>query len=160
MNDIPLVRDLIVVGLDHTPAGSAALRWAVDEALRRGGRVMAVHVYDRDARADLALERDHATERTRERIEAHRQVVDQLGDSAARLGIAISQVDGPLVSRLALAAERAVMLVLGKPGVAIHTDLPRLLSEACPCPGVVIDEYGVAEPDDDRIPAGKGADHG
>jgi nucleotide-binding universal stress UspA family protein len=149
MRDLPVVRELIVVGLDHTPAGSAALRWAVDEGVRRGDRVMAVHVYDREGRADLALERDHEGERTRERIEAHRQVVDELGDRAARLGIAVSQTDGPVATRLAEAAERAVMLVVGKPTAAANKGLPEFLACVCGCPVMVVDENGVAE----RVPA-------
>jgi nucleotide-binding universal stress UspA family protein len=145
MNDVRTGRDLVVVGLEHTPAGSAALRWAVQEAVTRGDRVMAVHVYDPASRADLALERDHDAERTQERIQAHRQVVDELGDRAALLGIAISQLDGPVAIRLAQAAQRAVLLVVGKPSEDSHSELPVVLSRACTCPVVVVDEDGVAE---------------
>jgi len=145
MRDLPVVRELIVVGLDHTPAGSAALRWAVDEGVRRGGRVMAVHVYDRDARADLVMERDHEEERTRERIAAHRQVVNELGDRAARLGIAISLTDGRVATRLADAAEHAVLLVVGKPSDDATKGLPELLGSICGCPVMIVDETGEAE---------------
>jgi nucleotide-binding universal stress UspA family protein len=38
--------DGIVVGVDGSPGGDAALRWAVDEARFRKTRVYAVHAYD------------------------------------------------------------------------------------------------------------------
>lgn len=50
----------IVVGGDHTPAASAALRWAVGEAAETGACVAVVHAFDATRRADLALERDLA----------------------------------------------------------------------------------------------------
>jgi nucleotide-binding universal stress UspA family protein len=145
MQDLPVVRELIVVGLDHTPAGTAALRWAVDEGTRSGARVMAVHVYDRNGRADLAAERDHESEKSKERIEAHRQLVDALGDEAARLGIAISQVEGPVATRLAEATRHAALLVLGRPSDPAHKALPQVLPRLCRCPVVVIDEAGQVE---------------
>jgi len=141
MNEMPESREFFVVGLDHTPAGSAALRWAVAEAWRRGARVMAVHVYDR-ARSDLASERDHEGERSRERIEAHRQVIALLGDSAGQQGIALSQLDGPVATRLAEAASQASMLVLGEPTATAHTRLPAILGSTCGCPVMVVAEDG------------------
>jgi nucleotide-binding universal stress UspA family protein len=145
MRDLSVVRELIVVGLDHTPAGSAALRWAADEGVRRGGRVMAVHIYDREGRADLGVVRDHDAAKSSERIEAHRQLVDVLGDKAAHLDIAICQTDGRVAPSLAEAAEHAGLLVVGKPTDGSHKGLPELLARSCACPVVVVDEHGVAE---------------
>lgn len=145
MTDSPAVRKLIVVGLDHTPAGSAALLWAVDEGVRCNARVMAVHVYDR-SRADLAHGADHEAAKTRERIEAHRQLVDVLGDRAPRLGTAISQLDGPVARRLVEAAGGASLLIVGRPTDPDHRSLLAELAAGVSCPVVVVNEGGDAVP--------------
>lgn len=36
----------IVVGVDASPAAGAALRWAIEDARRLGGEVIAVHAFE------------------------------------------------------------------------------------------------------------------
>ena len=49
----------ITVGLDHTPAGMAALRYAVDLAATEGhGEVLAIHAFELPARPERRLERN------------------------------------------------------------------------------------------------------
>jgi nucleotide-binding universal stress UspA family protein len=127
--------DLIVVGLDNTPAGSAALRWAVDHASQRGARVLALNVYEPDLR-------DPQGERSTAHLRAHRQVFDVVGRIAAHLPIAVSVVDGPVAQRLIDESGNAVTLVIGKPQGSTHAGLPAELSAACQCPVVLIDELG------------------
>ena len=41
-----MTRNEIVVGLDDSPSGKAALRWAADQAIRSHAVLRAVHVLD------------------------------------------------------------------------------------------------------------------
>ena len=145
MSDQPVVRDLVVVGLDHTPAGSAALRWAVDNAGRRGARVLAVNVFDADAASPHGLERDLEGEHQQSRIRSHWQVIEALGQTHGRVPVAVSSVEGVVAKRLFEASQRAVLLVLGKPSDATHSTLPARLAAVSVCPVVVVDEFGYAD---------------
>jgi nucleotide-binding universal stress UspA family protein len=144
MDNSHMTKELIVVALDHTPAGTAALRWAVDWAIERDARVLTVRVHDVAARADLALERDLPGERARAVMRANEQVIGGLGSRANAVSVTVSLVEGALVSRLGRAAERASLLVLGQPQSADHQDLPDAVARGCSCPVVVVDEAGVA----------------
>ena len=53
----------IVVGVNHSAAAEAALRWAISKGAGTGCPVTAVHVFDPDDRADLAMVRDVDAER-------------------------------------------------------------------------------------------------
>src|SRR5215212_1706536 len=136
-------REVIVVGLNHTAGGSAALRWALDEGVRSNTRVLAVNVYDR-SRADLVNERDHEGAKSLERMEAHRQLIDILGSQAPRVSLAISQVDGAIAQRLTAAAEGASLLVIGEPCDPAQADLAGQLAHEATCPVVVVRSDGTA----------------
>ncbi|HET7690680.1 MAG TPA: universal stress protein [Nocardioidaceae bacterium] len=140
----------IVVGLDRTPAGSAALRWAAREALRSGARVHAVQVYDRRNRADLALVVDHDEERTRERIRGHCQLLDVLGPRVADQCVVYSQREGDLAEQLLEAGRDAAVVVVGAPSCSQTRTLVESLREHSDCPVVVVDEWGAAHPFSDE----------
>lgn len=67
-------RDLVVAGWDPTDAGAAALRWAIAEAERRDGRLIAVPVHD-----ELAATPAPVTPSARLRDAADRAAVIVLG---------------------------------------------------------------------------------
>ena len=47
-------RRVVVVGVDGSSSSGTAIRFAFEEALRRGGAVRAVHVFDPSTAADLS----------------------------------------------------------------------------------------------------------
>jgi nucleotide-binding universal stress UspA family protein len=145
MSDVGPERATIVVGLDHTPAASAALRWALQEGVRRGMRVRVVHVYDR-TRVDLAHARDHEGRKQRERIEVHRQLSDVMDARMTDVAVAVVQEDGPVSGRLVEAAQHAALVVLGAPTAHGHDRIPELVAAAVDCPVVVVDERGEGQP--------------
>jgi nucleotide-binding universal stress UspA family protein len=140
----------IVVGLDRTPAGSAALRWAARQALQSGARVHAVQVYDRAGRADLSLVVDHDEERTRERIRGHCQLLDVLGPRVADQCVVYSQRDGDVAEQLLEAGRGAALVVVGVPSSSQTRALVESLRDRCECPVVVVDEWGNAHPFSDE----------
>jgi nucleotide-binding universal stress UspA family protein len=137
------VRDPVVVGVDNSPAGTAALRWAEAEAADRGATLRVIRVHDPRERADLALERDPSAELDAVRRRLFTQVTDRLQDDRPeRPRVVVTAARGPLVPTLARAAHGAAMLVIGRPVGPDHLNLPEQLSRRCACPVVVIDEEG------------------
>lgn len=137
-------KELLVVGLDHTPAGNAALQWAVKHAADRGARLLTVHVSDRGSRADLALERDVLGEHSRAAIRLHDQVIRHVGTADDTVPTTVSMIEGGLVDRLVKASEHAAALVIGSPQSADHAHLPAALAERLACPVMVVDSEGAA----------------
>lgn len=133
----------IVVGGDHTPSATAALRWAVREAGRTGAGVCVVHAFDLEGRADLALERDLDRARRDARYRTQAWVVEVLRDLDTSVPVVVSTPDGTVEHALAEASRGAQMLVIGEPQRgrrhALGTDLRRL----CHCPVVTV----AAEPE-------------
>jgi nucleotide-binding universal stress UspA family protein len=131
----------ILVGIDGSAGGRAALTWAAHEAATRGGTVQAVTAYRRDdltvAAGGVAADRGHA-----ERLLAHE--LDGL-PAYLRSGmtIATEAVEGRAAQVLTAAAADADVLVLGSHGHGRlqHTVLGSV-SEECIrlaiCPVVVI----------------------
>ena len=140
----------IVVGLARTPAGSAALRWATGQALRRGVRVLAVQVYDRVGRADLSLVVDHDEERTLERIRGHCHLIDVLGPAVTDQCVVYSQRDGSVAEQLVEASRDAELVVVGVPSCTETQELVQELRERSDCPVVAVDEWGNAHPFSDE----------
>ena len=150
--------ELIVVGVDGSPGGRQALRWAMSEALRSGAAVQAVtawHWAGLDgamlAANDAGSQRQHA-----ERISANEvaAVVDEFGSGVP---IAREVVEGAPVLVLVESSRTARLLVVGSHG---HGRLEHALlgsvSHECArqaaCPVVVIPflraeaVHGAAEP--------------
>lgn len=139
----------IVVGVDGSAGGRAALHWAAREAAHRGGTVQAVTAYRRDdltvAEGGLAAEHERATELLRHEIAALPAY------QRSGVSIAAQAVEGRAADALSDAAVRADLLVLGSHGHnrLIHTVLGSV-SEECirlaPCPIVVIPAPHQARP--------------
>jgi nucleotide-binding universal stress UspA family protein len=128
----------IVVGGDHTPAATAALRWAVGEAARTGACVVVVHAFDVAGRADLALERDLDRARLDARYRTQSWVVEVLGDLDSRVPVVVSTPDGSVARSLTRAGRDAQLVVIGQPGDGPHRDLASVLARICPCPVLTI----------------------
>ncbi|GAA1331399.1 universal stress protein [Saccharothrix algeriensis] len=105
----------IVVGVDGTPAGERALRWAVDEAVRWDAPLHVVNAYQYEPLADW-------TEEVEERIRAESlEVIDGALDAVCagrpRLpSISRLCVRGPAAEVLEASARGAVMLVVAAHG--------------------------------------------
>lgn len=139
-----LTREHIVVGVSRTPAGAAALRWALDAASAQGWEVLAVHTFDTSVRADAALERDLEAEG---RASAHRAQlwVQQIAaDDNARKLLQFRSCIGEIGAVLAKQSHGAALVVLGAPTLTSHADLPARLRQRCHCPVILVDESGGA----------------
>lgn len=123
----------IVVGGDHTPAASAALVWAVNEAAKTGACVAVVHAFDM-GRADLAVERDMERERRDARYRTQSWVVEVLTDLDTTVPVIVSTPDGSVEQALAEASKGAQLVVIGQPGGGRHRDLAAALARSCRCP--------------------------
>lgn len=136
------IRPRIVVGYAHTPAGTAALRWAVTEGQRVGADVEVVHVFDVRRRADVALSHDPETDRGEARHEAAQRVQQAITDLPERGAVRFVERVGQIEEVLATVADGAMRLVLGEPGCRTDQSLPTVLSVHCTVPVTVISEAG------------------
>lgn len=137
------IMERIVVGGDHTPSATAALRWAVGEAAQSGACVRVVHAFDVAGRADPALDRDRARRDARYRTQSW--VVEVLGDLATSVPVIVSTPDGSVEQALVAAARGAQMVVIGQPQAGRHRDLAAALSRTCSCPVMTVAPDQVAE---------------
>lgn len=133
----------IVVGGDTTPAATAALRWAVQQADHAPrARVVVVHAFDLAHRADLALERDVDRARRDARYRTQSWVVETLGvarrQSDGTVPVSVRTPDGGVEEALAAAARQADLLVVGAPRSEEHRLLPARLAARCACPVVTV----------------------
>ncbi len=132
---------LIVVGVDGSPESISALRWAVDEARVRHGRVRLITSWSYPPRtADVDGEFiDDRSERGAERIQAVAL------DAVPSDGVAVTGtiVQGPPASVLLDAADGADLLIVGSRGLGGFSGLllgsvsSQLIHHA-PCPVLVI----------------------
>ena len=134
----------IVVGGDHTPAATAALRWAIHKAAQTGACVAVVHAFDVAGRADLAMERDLDRARRDARYRTQSWVVEVIGDLDTSVPVIVSTPDGGVEQLLAAAAQGAQMLVIGEPQDGPHRDLAAELSRSSGCPVVTVARDQVA----------------
>lgn len=149
--DIPRV----VVGVDNTPAGTSALRWAAEQACVRHAVLDVIHVHDPRERAWAALEGNPTEELREVRRRLFVRVADRLDADISRgAGVAVSVQGGPLIATLANAARGAELLVLGEPTAPDHEDLPEKLSARCECAVAIVGEDGRA-----RIVSGESSVH-
>lgn len=139
-----LAREHIVVGVSRTPAGAAALRWALDAALAQGWEVVAVHTFDSSVRADAALERDLDSEVRASARRAQIWVQQIAPNDAARRLLEFRSRVGEIGTTLAKESRGAALLVMGAPTQTRHTDLPARLRRRCTCPVILVNENGEA----------------
>lgn len=134
----------IVVGVDGSSGGEAALRWAADEARLRGNNLEIVCAWQLPLSAGplyFQVEKDLQTSTEELAARARAAVDEQLG--AGTVEVAATATAGPAHRALLDAADGADLLVVGSHG---HGALSRLLlgsvSLHCvahsPCPVVVV----------------------
>jgi len=139
-------RERIVVGLDNSPAGAAALQWALQEALQSDASVTVVSAFDPSTRVDLTASSDVETEVS----EHQRRVLDWVARSSpslpADIAIRVTTPRSTVLSALADAAKGARCVVVGQPQDARHHELPTKLAGYCLCPIFVFEAGDAAHP--------------
>jgi len=149
----------IVVGVDHSDFGVAALRWAISEAAESGRRVVALRAWAFEPIADLGAA---VSGSPRVVEEAHRRDLDEV---VARVGADHPDVvvetrlveHSPSVA-LVEASRTAAMIVLGSHGrgrllnLLVGSVAERCLREAN-CPVVVIPANTVPAPEKATAPS-------
>ncbi|QKW54190.1 universal stress protein [Streptomyces buecherae] len=114
---------MISVGVDGSPASSAAARWAAREAQRRDLPLRLVHVADRRGTAPAGPIDGCPPPRRIARVP--RQVADELRFAHPDLSVSSVVIFGSPAAVLDLTAEQSDMLVLGSRG---NGAVPRLLA--------------------------------
>jgi nucleotide-binding universal stress UspA family protein len=148
----------IVVGVDGSPGGDAALRWALEEARIRDARVHAVHAFEPPPLpidvtmigppgtvADVSageLERQSRSAESAARA-ALEEALARAGVAESGIEVRSSLVQGQAAAVLVNAARDAALLVVGSRGHgAVHELLLGSVSHACArearCPVVVL----------------------
>jgi Universal stress protein family len=137
----------ITVGLDHTPAGAAALRHAVEMADREGTGVLAVHAYELPSRPEVLLERNLSEARREVRGHCQRWIHETTQGMDEHPPIRLSVQDGHRQDVLLRVAQDSDVLVVGSPrGAPSHATKQLLdhLRAHVPCTLVEVDEKGTA----------------
>jgi hypothetical protein len=138
----------ITVGLDHTPAGAAALRYAVEMAAREGTGVLAVHAYELPASPEVLLERNLPEARREVRGHCQGWIHETTQGMDADAPIRLSVQDGHRQDVLVRVAQDSDVLVVGSPsGAPSHATkqlLDHLRTTHVPCTLVEVDEKGTA----------------
>jgi len=142
----------IVVGGDRTPASTAALKWAVDEAAHTGACLVVVHAFDVTGRADLALERDLDRARRDARYRTQSWVIEVLSGLSTQVPVLVSTPDGSVAQALSAAGQRAQLVVIGQPTNGRDRGLRDALARACSCPVVTVEPDRVATGDSGDAP--------
>jgi nucleotide-binding universal stress UspA family protein len=137
----------VVVGVDGSAAGVAALRWALAEAAARGARVVAVHAWEPVSYAPVpgAFPYDD----TAAVSAGARRFLDQSVDAALRdpatAGVTVERTVAPGGPATALldAAEGAALVVVGRRGVGgfgrlLLGSVADHVARHAPCPVVVV----------------------
>ncbi|WP_181871640.1 universal stress protein [Sphaerisporangium album] len=144
-------RPRIVVGVNHSPAATAALRWAVGEASLRDAAIEAVHAWQwsgqhRASYAPMGTWRSHDEEFQAARERTRRIVADVLPSAEPVVA------HGPPAQVLLAHSEDADLLVLGirspAPGVpATATPVLAACLMGARCPVVVVSPEMLPAPD-------------
>jgi nucleotide-binding universal stress UspA family protein len=149
----------IVVGVDGSEAGDAALRWALEEARLRRSTVRAVHAYQAPhasiaeaglgAAGGMPVPAVFTEDREQVRRAAETQarnlldeVVRRVADSVDGIEVERTVVEGPAAKTLVDAARGAELLVVGAESHhgllgLLHSSVSRHCAEHPPCPVVI-----------------------
>lgn len=131
----------IVVGLDYSTAGAAALRHAIDVASRRAAPLIVVRAFELPAQPWVVLERDVVGERVAAHTRAQQWLAEAVGHGAPDVPWRLETPDGLAADALLGVAPAAALIVIGMPR-ASASSLPRLV-RASPVPVEVVDPDGV-----------------
>jgi len=135
----------IVVGGGRTPASTAALRWAVDEAARIGASLVVVHAFDVANRADLSIERDLDRARRDARYRTQSWVIEVISGMGKQVPVLVSTPDASAEQALSAAGKRATLVVIGQPTNGRGRELQEALEQSCSCPVVTVEPDRVAQ---------------
>jgi len=143
MND----KDVIVVGVDGTASGDAALHWACEEAARLGSSLTVVTAWF----ANPALVSNYAHRGTEELLHVtedqaattQRAAVDRVRGDRSEVEVSAQVVSGAPGEVLVRSARDARLLVVGSRGVgalraAVLGSTSRYCATHAPCPVVVV----------------------
>lgn len=149
-------KGVIVCGVDGSPAAQRALRWAIDEAIKRDAEVHAVLAWAWDG-----LEELNAPTTPAEALERAGRVLDTAVDAVLADVDSAPQVTricerGEPTEALAAAAAHADLLILGSHGHGtVHDKLLGSTSERtvhhAPCPVVIVPDPRLVDKNLKRI---------
>ncbi len=128
----------LVVGLSHSAASAAAVRWALQEAVRRSCPVRVVHVSDAAEHADARLDRGDEAEAQQLLFGRVGDLMDDLPPDVEEVTVSVARLQGSLEDELRKAAAGARALVVGQPGRCRHTGIDTRLQAGLDCPVVVV----------------------
>jgi nucleotide-binding universal stress UspA family protein len=141
-------QDVVVVGVDGSPASDRALEWALEEARRRGAAVEVVtafgHAQHGGTLGEPTVARRAREAAEREQAEQVNRVAEPYRDD---VDVSLEVLDGRPVDRLVEAAAHAILLVVGSHGYGrVHDALVGSVAAGCirnaTCPVVVLpDEH-------------------
>ena len=140
----------IVVGIDGSPTGDAALGWALHEAVLHRATLVAVHAWTFPYLADLSYLATHGVSHGELEAEARQRLAESLAAAAAGdTGVTIEEVvrEGAPAAVLVDAARDATMLVVGSRGLGGFSGLLLgSVSQQCahhaPCPVIIVHGAG------------------
>jgi nucleotide-binding universal stress UspA family protein len=138
----------IVVGIDGSPAATAALAWAVAEARLREAKLVVVHAWSVSGLA-YAYGSPYAAETAIGLSDAEREAAKAVLDSALEgvdlsgLDVQHTVVEGPAAESLLEAAADADLLVVGSRGRGGFSGLllgsvSQQCAQHAPCPVVIV----------------------
>ncbi len=137
-------QDVIVVGVDGSPASDRALEWAMQEGRRRGCAVEVVTAFGNGTHLG-SLAESTLTAEARQRAESVQalQITRFAEPYRTEVTLAAQVVEGPAVDRLVDAARHASLLVVGSHGYGlVHQVLVGSVAAGCirraSCPVVVL----------------------
>ncbi len=138
----------ITVGLDNTPASSAALRYALNlAAMRERTEVLAVHAFELTSRPERRLERNVSAARRKLGEHCQRWIDESTvgHDTGVRIRLVVR--DGNRCNVLVRAARDAEVLIVGAPKIGrspATMELLAYLRRQVGCELVEVDENGWA----------------
>ncbi len=134
----------ILVGVDVSPAETAALCWAADQARLQGGRLRVVHAWELAPGEAAVLSHDQREQKRRAAVATHRTPIEEvLRRVAPDVSADIEILEGPAGPVLVELARNASMLVLATHD---HPGRRRLTADSvghyclsyAPCPVVTV----------------------
>lgn len=131
----------IVVAVDNTPSGTAALRWAADRALARGETLSVVGVHETDPPTP-GVGPDRQDQLCEARARFFALMCERLGSVPHETDVKVSMRSGRIETALSESAQGAEMIVVGEPRAVAHRGLPEELARRCSCVVTVVDEHG------------------